>query len=253
MAALSSLATRMFGAIDMSAHWRPLQEGDVFRKVDGSHHYVEYVNSSGAYVVPLSSQVREINGHSINFQAGGQTISANAIVQIIHPFELGGNSQEYANYVKLESKSGRKVSGMARSAVPKGAKSTTFDGFTDAPLTETEAEANTATSVPVDEEIQGMAKRSAKKAAAKGNGAANGTGKREKAPKTVRKCVCGCGNETTGHFAPGHDARFHGWIKKLASGKMGPSEIPAAVRKGLDLVQTKDGFKAKAPHYYQEA
>jgi hypothetical protein len=230
----------------MTSYWRPLKAGDVFRRIDGSHWYVEYVNSSGAYVVPLSSVVREINGRSINFQPGGTTISANAVVQILHPLELGGHSQEYANYVKLVSK--HEGEGMAKRA--RNAKGTALGEFEDRPLTEIEAEANTVAATTETDKETGMAKKAKSNGAVKAKRAAGA--KREKTPKTVRKCVCGCGGETTGYFQPGHDARFHGWIKKLASGKMGPSELPASVRKGLDLVETKEGFRAKAPHYYKQ-
>jgi hypothetical protein len=41
----------------------------------------------------------------------------------------------------------------------------------------------------------------------------------KKAPKTVRKCFCGCGEETMSYFVPGHDARFNGWLKQIEKGK----------------------------------
>lgn len=46
-----------------------------------------------------------------------------------------------------------------------------------------------------------------------------------KAPKTVRKCGCGCGGDTTAFFVPGHDARYKGWMKKLADGKIDQAEL----------------------------
>lgn len=39
-----------------------------------------------------------------------------------------------------------------------------------------------------------------------------------KAEKVVKKCRCGCGADTKGMFAPGHDARFYGWAKKVVAG-----------------------------------
>lgn len=39
-----------------------------------------------------------------------------------------------------------------------------------------------------------------------------------KAEKTIKKCRCGCGGDTKGMFAPGHDARFYGWAKKIVAG-----------------------------------
>ena len=67
---------------------------------------------------------------------------------------------------------------------------------------------------------------------------------KSKAPKTVRKCGCGCGEETMSYFAPGHDARYHGWVKKLAAGTLEPSDLTAAQRKALgDLKKTGKGFQ----------
>jgi len=69
------------------------------------------------------------------------------------------------------------------------------------------------------------------KLAAKPNGAAKplygaaakakaNSGSRPKPVKTVRACGCGCGGETMAYFVPGHDARYKGWLKKLASGEL---------------------------------
>lgn len=100
--------------------------------------------------------------------------------------------------------------------------------------------------------------KSVAKKAAKANG--NGAVKREKVAKTVRNCVCGCGGQTTGNFVPGHDARFHGWLKKLADGRIDvkgkdvktkEAIIPGSVIKALELVPTKEGARAKNPHFYQ--
>jgi len=49
-----------------------------------------------------------------------------------------------------------------------------------------------------------------------------------KKAKTVRKCFCGCGEETMGFFAPGHDGRFHGTMKKLERGEIEPKDIRKA-------------------------
>ena len=39
-----------------------------------------------------------------------------------------------------------------------------------------------------------------------------------KAPKELHECLCGCGEMVGGRFRMGHDARYHGWLNKLASG-----------------------------------
>jgi hypothetical protein len=234
-----------------------LKPGDVIRLLDGTAHLVQYVNSAGAYIVPLVGVNREINGRTVTFNAGGKTISAHSLVERVKPEALGGYSQEYKRYVSMV-KSLEANEAMAKRMKGKGVNLGEFDQTELADGWEGQAK---ATVVIDGQEITigvgtsaesgeaAMAKSAAKKvkAKAKANGAA-----KSKAPKTVRDCVCGCKTQTTGFFAPGHDARVHGWIKKLAAGKMKPSEIPAAVRNGLNLQETKEGFKARSPHYWQD-
>ena len=45
-------------------------------------------------------------------------------------------------------------------------------------------------------------------------------GRSTKAKAATGTCWCGCGTPTTKKFAPGHDARFHGWAKRAARGEM---------------------------------
>jgi hypothetical protein len=42
----------------------------------------------------------------------------------------------------------------------------------------------------------------------------------QKGKKPTRECFCGCGNPTQSRFVPGHDARFHGWARKVAKGEL---------------------------------
>lgn len=53
---------------------------------------------------------------------------------------------------------------------------------------------------------------------------------RPKVVKTVRKCACGCGDETMSYFVPGHDARYKGWLKKIAAGTMEVKDLKKAVQ-----------------------
>lgn len=71
---------------------------------------------------------------------------------------------------------------------------------------------------------------------------------REKKEKTVRDCICGCGGKTGSAFVPGHDARFKGWLGKIAKGQGKPSDFMSAslaqrlgpwVDKGEGKVPTK--------------
>jgi hypothetical protein len=54
-----------------------------------------------------------------------------------------------------------------------------------------------------------------------------------KAPKFLNACGCGCGQPCKSRFLPGHDAKLHGWVKKLAAGVMSLDELPPGVRNGM--------------------
>lgn len=242
-------AKSLVGYFDAAGRGRTeLQEGDVYRDVDGNFHYIGYVNSSGAYSLSLSSVNREIKGVTIAFSAGGRTISRRATVELVHPLTMGGNSPEYKRYVTMANKSGKV-------GVVGEEKGIAFDTFDETELANADTAELDEVTVSAEEGMKSMAKSKtakAKKAAGP---------KRDKAPKTVRQCVCGCGEETTGHFAPGHDARYHGWIKKLADGriqrngkevKSGEQIIGAALLNKMGLVAKGDGFKANTPDFYRD-
>ena len=61
------------------------------------------------------------------------------------------------------------------------------------------------------------------------------------ASKPGQPCLCACGQDAKSgrSFLPGHDARFHGWMKRLADQRLKPSEVPAAALKLMNL--DKDG------------
>ncbi len=48
-------------------------------------------------------------------------------------------------------------------------------------------------------------------------------------------CICGCGTpiKPKSTFAPGHDARVHGWMRKIEKGEMDASELPEGLRSRL--------------------
>lgn len=127
-----------------------------------------------------------------------------------------------------------------------------------------QAGAGTATTKPmtVKEKIAAAAAAAAAKAAGKGVGAgksANLVSKDGPLPKTVKTkaaakadnkeklaklkeakkkdpinpCGCGCGTLVAGRFSMGHDARFHGWIKRVGDGRMSIAELPEQVRRGM--------------------
>jgi hypothetical protein len=46
-----------------------------------------------------------------------------------------------------------------------------------------------------------------------------------KEPKPLEKCRCGCGVEGAGTYRMGHDARFHGRVKKLLDGRLSMAHL----------------------------
>lgn len=61
-------------------------------------------------------------------------------------------------------------------------------------------------------------------------------------PKLLNLCGDGCGAKVARRFAMGHDARFHGWIKRLSDGRMKPNDVPASVAKLLTLKKKGEGY-----------
>lgn len=54
--------------------------------------------------------------------------------------------------------------------------------------------------------------------------------KAEKAPKSTHDCICGCGRETGGLYAPGHDARVKGILLQVERGKLKKEDVPEGVK-----------------------
>ncbi len=47
--------------------------------------------------------------------------------------------------------------------------------------------------------------------------------------KATRSCFCGCGGQTQRAFVPGHDARFHGLVKKTLRGELDTDTVLAGL------------------------
>lgn len=55
-------------------------------------------------------------------------------------------------------------------------------------------------------------------------------------------CKCGCGEMTSKHFVPGHDARFKGWMLKIERGQAKKTDLlTAEVIKAYKWVKTESG------------
>lgn len=53
---------------------------------------------------------------------------------------------------------------------------------------------------------------------------------RARKAKPKRPCACGCGAETTGTYAPGHDSYLRGWKLRVERGLVKLSDVPEAQR-----------------------
>jgi hypothetical protein len=128
-----------------------------------------------------------------------------------------------------------------------------LDAFDSTPISDPAeglTDGDMVTARPTTKREESMAKRAAK--AAKANGKAKSAPK-VKAEKVMKPCACACGGETASYFCPGHDARMHGWIKKLAEGTIEPKDVPKTVVNKLQLTQTSKGYKASKPHFWSDA
>jgi hypothetical protein len=79
-----------------------------------------------------------------------------------------------------------------------------------------------------------------------------GLGREEPLPRESKRpksqpglCWCGCGGSTKSRFVPGHDARFHGRAKRVASGKESWPESFVHAEAEADLRKWHDAAKAK--------
>lgn len=59
---------------------------------------------------------------------------------------------------------------------------------------------------------------------------------RKRAPKPMQPCKCGCGTQTTGTWAPGHDARAKGWALRIERGICKISDVPENEQAGAKFM-----------------
>jgi hypothetical protein len=198
-----------------------LQEGQVIRMVaNGPPFRVVSVSECRAYCVPLKKGLVKDEGDVIEFggfvdSKGGVNIAPRAYVEIVEG-DLG--EAEKRRQAAIAAKNG----------------SRNVDR-TDSNVTQTTENVMAASAMPVrsnrEREKDRRARLASKAAGMPGRkltGAAARSAGKAKAPRTVRKCFCGCGEETMGYFAPGHDGRFHGLMKKLERGEIEPKDIRKA-------------------------
>lgn len=64
----------------------------------------------------------------------------------------------------------------------------------------------------------------------------SGNGSRERKPKPVQDCTCGCGGKTTGAWVPGHDARARGWAIRIERGLIKMKDVPENEQAGAKFM-----------------
>jgi hypothetical protein len=210
--------------------WRPpviqppmLKPGELIRMIPGGPPYrVESVTESRAYCLPIRA-VKAAEGETDVSPVGGVNISPRAYVERITEQDL--------LKPKPEKEKEETVHMASTAAIPMSGKSSrSRDKERKASLSSRRAAAIPSSS---KRKLAGAAARSAA---------------RPKMQKTVRDCACGCGEETMSYFAPGHDGRWHGWMKKIAAGADPADIIPnkkvrdsyTFKKKGAGMVPTLD-------------
>lgn len=75
----------------------------------------------------------------------------------------------------------------------------------------------------------------------------------KRAPKAnveLQPCICGCGTQVARYFAPGHDARFKGWLIKIAKGTERAKDLmPSSLIKALGPWKAKGEGQVPAKKY----
>ena len=188
-----------------------LKVGEFIRLYAGGPVYkVETVNESRAYCIPLKKQlvkVQALNPESgvaedrefDKGKDGGISIAVVSLVTRVTEEEALSS----VDTVKQRLINKREVPMASASAIPVAGKS----------ARESEKARRVAQARKRADKAAGLPGSGSRGAARLG-----GT-KKEKVPKTVRKCFCGCGEETMSYFVPGHDARFNGWLRQIEKGK----------------------------------
>ena len=77
--------------------------------------------------------------------------------------------------------------------------------------------------------------------------------KSAKGKKPTRPCFCGCGGETQSRFVPGHDARFHGWARKVAKGELDIALVLATLPHDEAKAEMRDCVEHMKPKLALEA
>jgi hypothetical protein len=225
-----------------------LQAGKIIR-TGGKLYRVEYVNFSRAYCIPLSKVAEadavdempedpESEGSAKAKQGvkGAINIGPNSIVDSWDSVEEAVAATINDSSIKRPPFPGAKESNVgAVSAIPVGSKSAR-----DADKARMRARNDKAAGIGTKKGTGALALANRKLTGAAAKAKANA---KPKAPKELRKCLCGCGEETASYFCMGHDARFKSWMVKIERGDMAVEDLPAVVRKAYEWKKVGKGFR----------
>ncbi len=191
-----------------------LKVGELIRLYTGGPIYkVSTVNHSRAYCIPLKNKVVKVK--TLNPETGaaesrefdrpddGISIAVMSLVTRVTEEEAQSSADPVNKRPQPKVSEGKVMA--SASAIPVAGKSTR-EREKDRRSVQARKREGRAAGIP------GGSRTSDRKAT-------------PKAPKTVRKCFCGCGEETMSYFVPGHDARFHGWLKQIEKGKAAPEKL----------------------------
>lgn len=74
--------------------------------------------------------------------------------------------------------------------------------------------------------------------------------RKPKEPVVLKPCLCGCGLQVARYFAPGHDARYKGWLTKIKKGAKPKDLLTPELVKGLGpWVDSTEGGQIPSKHY----
>jgi hypothetical protein len=242
-----------------------LEPGDVVDVFSSGNCVVDYVNSSGAFVVPLTPVIRTVRGHDrktgaptvVQFkqQKDGFTISARAGVKLVGKVE-GYTSRDDRRHATMGTREGALKAAATRAknrAAAKGgaepvdtAAAATQEQTDSAATSQVEAPSTGDTDATAAEVMAasepdlinvapepgsdlGVDAPEGEDNVAKKTKTNRKTGqaraRQPKAEKVLKACACGCGEQTGGYFVQGHDARFKGWMLKIERGEAKKSEL----------------------------
>lgn len=193
------------------------QVGDL-RRLDGRVYQVGMVSDMRMRLDPVEGVVHKLLAKEITTYGGPANVSPRSMLEVVTPESLSEEHQRRRARLAHEG---------ARMAVA---------------------------SQPVEQEVAGVVGRvqpagrpkaeQDRKAAlvAKAEQKRADKAAAPKKEKALRECSCGCGEQVSGYFAQGHDARFKGWLLAIERGNMTVDKLPEKVQTAYKWVKRGAGM-----------